>query len=495
MNAHDAAELEEALRAEMARLAPKPPPSLLDRTLAAVEATPQRRRLTPAWTAPSGGWRFATASIVIAGGVAVGIAIGSSVTAIFVDWPGSPPAPPSVAASDTPALTASPPTPTPPSEPPRPIAPETWERIDLPDPAPGVFSSGRPTDVVAFDGGFVAVGSLGASCVSDIHEPPPDCATALDVLPSTTSALVWLSDDGRTWELLPFQAALEGASMQHVATDGSRIVASGFLEDPNLRLPAIWVSDDGSSWELVEADGVLPEQIVSTTTGFVGVRPTDEGPQFLASDDGRSWLPTTAPGDLGAGETMGMALGIDGTTVVAVGVAYEYSNDGELLTITGASWLSRDGRTWERGAENEGHEGAWISSAAQTDAGWVAVGLDQTVEAEPADEMAAWTSPDGLSWTRVPTSSIERAFDGAATQVAWTGDRLVATGTVSSEGGSSVAAWLSTDGTSWSAVTGQPALDDGTPDRLVAMDGWTLAVGVRFAGPDHMLGVVWLASP
>jgi hypothetical protein len=376
-----------------------------------------------------------------------------------------------------------------------PVLPGTWERLDLPDPAPGVFSSARASDVVAFDGGYVAVGSFAASCVSDIHEPPPGCEAALEALPTAEAAAVWLSDDARTWALLPLQATFEGATMEHAATDGSRIVASGFLREPSARVPIVWVSDDGVSWEAVAQGDGLPEHLVWTESGFIGARATDDGPQFVASDDGRSWRPLTNPGEHGPGEVMGMSVGLDGTTVVAVGLTYEYADDGELLTITGTSWLSREGMTWERAPANEGHEGAWMSGAAETDTGWVAVGLDQTVDVEPADEMAVWTSPDGMMWTRAPTSAIGPASDGYADEVVWTGEQLVATGSVSGEGGSVIAFWLSRDGSTWDAVEGQAALAEGTPDRLVAFDGWTLAVGVRFTASDHMVGVVWIASP
>jgi hypothetical protein len=283
--------------------------------------------------------------------------------------------------------------------------------------------------------------------------------------------------------------------MEHAATDGSRIVVSGFLIEPSARVPIVWVSDDGASWEVVAHGEGLPEQLVWTESGFIGARATDDGPQFVASDDGRSWRPLTNPGEHGPGEVMGMSVGLDGTTVVAVGLTYEYADDGELLTITSTSWLRREGMTWERAPANEGHEGAWMSAAAETDTGWVAVGLDQTTDDEPSDEVAVWTSPDGLRWTRVGSGSIPMAPYGGSDHVVWTGEEIVATGTVAGEQGSVIAFWLSRDGTSWDAVEGQAALDEGTPDRLVAFDGLALAVGVRFTASDHTVGVVWIASP
>ena len=63
------------------------------------------------------------------------------------------------------------------------------------------------------------------------------------------------------------------------------------------------------------------------------------------------------------------------------------------------------------------------------------------------------------------------AFDGYADEVAWTGEHLVATGSVAGEGGSVIAFWLSRDGTTWDLVEGQQALDNGSSDRLIALDG------------------------
>jgi hypothetical protein len=493
MNAPRGPELESALRRSLAQLAPAVRPPMLDRTLAAVAETPQRRGAVSRMIAWRSAWTWGAASVVVVAGIVAGVIIGNSTPAFVGDGSGSSLASPTSSATATLGSTG---TPEPSTAPTQPVPPGTWEGMDLPDPAPGVFATTRASDVVAFDGGYVAIGGYEAGCISDIHEPPAGCDAALAALPATASAVVWRSDDAREWDSLPYQASFEGATMDHGATDGVRIVATGFVLDPNARRPVAWVSDDARTWERVGPGGSLPEQLVSTEVGFVGVRPTDDGPQFVASDDGRSWRPLSTPGEHGPGEVMGMSVGIDGTTVVAFGATYEYSDDGtDLLRIIGTSWLSQDGLTWQRAPANDGHEGAWMSAAAESDTGWVAVGLDQTPDVEPADEMAVWTSPDGLTWTRVPTPSIARAFDGYADAVAWTGEHLVATGSVTGEGGSVVAFWLSRDGMNWDIVEGQQPLANGSPDRLIALDGWILASGVRFAGPDHMVGVIWLGSP
>jgi hypothetical protein len=476
MNAQREPDLEDALRTQLPALAPSPSAGILNRSLAAVAKTPQRRSPAMARAAWGSPWRWAAASVAVAAGIVVGVVIGTSTP--------SPSPPPGASVVPFPSI-----------DPSGQVGPLTWERLDLPDPAPGVFSFSQPSDVVAFDGGYVAVGSVDASCSSDIAEAPPGCDAALNALPATQSAAVWRSDDGRAWELLPYDPAFDSARMRHAATDGSRIVVSGVVLSLNefqpVR-PVIWVSNDGRGWELIETDGPVPDWLVSTDGGFVGVRSTDDGLEFLASDDGRSWRATTQAGDQGAGEVMGMTVGHDGRTVVVVGYSPR---------IVATSWVSRDGETWERAPDDE-DEGTWMSAAAETDAGWVAVGLDQldeTIGTENYPVMAAWTSPDGIAWTRVPSSSIDlvtEADSSDAMDVAWTGGVLVASGEAFFDGPQAVAAfWLSSDGTSWDAVTGQPALDDGRPHRLVAFEDLTMALGVRAESTHHLRGVVWLVSP
>jgi hypothetical protein len=73
-----------------------------------------------------------------------------------------------------------------------------WTRIDMPDPAPGVYDDGSPTGVVAFHGTYVATGSVGAGANGD---------------PSLNWGVVWTLSDGRSWTLSDHLAAFEHASL------------------------------------------------------------------------------------------------------------------------------------------------------------------------------------------------------------------------------------------------------------------------------------------
>jgi len=468
MTAPRGPELESALRKALAELAPEARPPLLDRTLAAVADTPQRPAPAPRVTAWRAAWTWAAASVVVTAGIAAGIIIGNSTPAPAGDASGSSRASASGAATATPGSSGAP---SPSTAPTQPVASGTWERIDLPDPAPDTFTGTRASDVVAFNGEYVAVGMFSAYCGSDIHETPPGCEAVLNTLPTTLSAAVWVSEDARSWTQLAQRDAFEGAGMDHAATDGERIVVTGVRYDPGARPRVAWVSDDGRDWQLIGPEELVPEHVVATKEGFIGARPSDDGPQFVASEDGRSWRALTDPGELGPGHVDGLTVGRDGVTVMAVGATYAYSDDGELA-ITATNWLSRDHVTWERAPANAGNDGAEMIAATESDAGWVAVGIGYSADSD----MAVWTSGDGLNWTRGDDVA---APYGGPDDIAWTGEQIVATGTVGGESSSVIAFWLSADGMSWETVVRDRARDAGTPLRIVAFDGWVIAAGVR----------------
>lgn len=504
MSPPENSELERLLEQALVDLASIPRGSLLERTMRQVAATPQR--VAPAYSAQRLTARARWSSIVVATATAVaGIVVGGAVVLLVAERPST--SSPSVSADPrvsgeaaisptiVPSATASE----------GPVAGSDWERIDLPDPAVGMLGGGLPQDVVAFDDGFIVVGSLRAACASDITLPPPGCDETLSEVTSDSelqSAVVWSSRDGRSWELLPHQAAFDLGAMHHAATDGQRIVVTGRRGGPSITEthtegpPAVWLSDDGVTWEVVESDDVLPEHIASTTNGFVGARNTDDGPQFFASDDGRTWQATTDAGDHGLGRVEDLAIGRDGATIVAVGYHEVVNAEGLLDSSTAASWHSPDGRAWERAPEQEAFVvaspgGTHMFAVASTASQWVALGLAPT---DGASDSAAWTSPDGLRWTRIPPLASPTGLDAMVHAVTWSGQDLVATGTVSGAGGSVGAMWVSTDGTEWRLVDGQPDLAEGTPTALLTDSDELLAVGARSTETDHWVGVVWIAS-
>jgi hypothetical protein len=363
-----------------------------------------------------------------------------------------------------------------------------WTEIRLPDPVPDVFGGATPFDLVAFGGGYVAVGGLKAYCDSDITVTPATCRDTSAGLPSNPSAAVWLSDDGRNWKALPYQDSFLNSCMTRVATDGRHIVATGSRgRGPcwQRRHPVMWTSDDGRTWELIH-EGPLPEFIVATSDGFVGARTVADAPQFLQSIDGRYWHVLTEAGELGTGLVSDVAVSLDGLTVVGVG-----ANGSAVIHRRAAGG-------WERapGQPFPGMHGRSVPTVTATPSGWVVVGTS----AEPAYsyDPGAWTSEDGVHWTLVPAESSPRGADAEIGDVAWTGDGLVAIGTVSGEHGTQPAVWFSTDGTSWYSIPDQSAFPAGaTMNGLAISDGAVLAVGgaLNLIAYDHDSPLVWLALP
>ena len=136
--------------------------------------------------------------------------------------------------------------------------------------------------------------------------------------------------------------------------------------------------------------------------------------------------------------------------------------------------------TWSRVADDEavfgGEGGQWISSVTPGGPGLVAVGADGT----PDNDAAVWTSPDGVTWSRVPHD--ESIFGGehgqTMTAVIAGGPGLVAVGETHVP--SLAAVWVSDDGITWSAVPHDEAVFGRANMYAVTVAGSGLiAVGVN----------------
>jgi hypothetical protein len=384
-----------------------------------------------------------------------------------------------------------------------------WERLDLPDPAPGVFGGGTPRDILRFEDGYIMVGSVRAHCASDIYSPPDRCSEKLAALTSELvyqAAAVWVTDDGRSWDLVESDS-FEGGRMRHAATDGHRIVATGALVDPfgSETSGALWVSSDGRTWEMVTSDGPVPEHVAWTAHGWIGVRNTraleggryvDAGPQFLRSDDGTTWEVTAEPNEAGRGNVTDLAVDSAGATAIAVGYEEVVTDEGVLDSSTAVVWRTLDGQAWERAPDQAAFvigppSITHMFGVTATASSWIALGI----AADSGDyDSGAWTSADGLTWSRIPARQSPTGRSAMISDVVHTDPGLVAVGTISGEHGSVVAAWVSQDGTDWDAVREQPALAEGTPSAVLADGDVIIVAGARSDAPDHELPVVYITS-
>jgi hypothetical protein len=268
---------------------------------------------------------------------------------------------------------------------------------------------------------------------------------------SVQRAAVWFSPDGITWSRIPHDEGMfEGAIMSGVTAGGPGLVAVG-QSDPNA---VVWTSSDGISWSRVPHDDAV----------FGG----EVGPVF-----GGAGMSSVAVGGPGL-----VAVGSDG------------SPDGGGVA---AVWTSVDGITWLRvphneavfGGENDGYYGQSMSSVTTGGPGLVAVGSD-------VGRAAVWTSPDGVTWSRVPHDEVVFASGSSMSSVTVGGPGVVAVG----EAQNTTAVWTSPDGFAWSRVPHDESVFGGgvDTDRDVAISSVTAdADGLVAVGsdPDREGVAVW----
>ena len=360
-----------------------------------------------------------------------------------------------------------------------------WMRADLPDPAPGVFGGGTPSDIVAWDGGYLAVGSVNVDCCADGD-------------PSKNRGVLWTSADGSRWEMVDDLATLEHSTLTGVVTDGSRLLAIGsyaepMAGEPGIPAPALWVSDDGLEWDRVPDP--VPSMVASTRSGFVGasvgfmLTTGDAVTTFMTSTDGTYWRMRS---DTYAGLILDIAAAPDGR-VVAVG-AIDMAALGEPSALDAIVWNSPDGVTWPR--PETVATNSRLLSVAYDDGGFVAIGnADGTADEGPIGD-TVWSSPDGVTWTQ---RQIAISGEETLRRVFAVAGGLIVVGDTVAEGNANAMLWVSVDaGTTWARVPEQDAFAGvgNEISSLIRAGDSLLAVGRRWDGDsNHPLPQVWTATP
>jgi len=326
-------------------------------------------------------------------------------------------------------------------------------------------------------------------------------------------AAVWTSPDGLAWSRVAHDEEVFGGSgmqlMAAVAAGGPGLVAVGGDSSGDDVDVAVWVSSDGVTWSRVAQDEealVGPDNQRATTMAATGFGLVAAGWEGLGEDsdaavwvsaDGLAWSRVGDDealfGGPGIQEIDGVAV-IDGL-VVAVG-SDESGADGSA-----AVWTSPDGVTWSRVPHDEGIFGGpgrqVMLAVAAGGPGLVAVGLEWAADRGIA---AVWTSPDGLAWSRVPHD--EAVFGAAESQimegVVAAGGGLVAFGWQAMEEEMDAAVWVSTDGLAWSRSALLSAALGG-PDDQMMLHGIEAGPGLVVVGEQQGSGgsdgAVWVATP
>jgi hypothetical protein len=199
-----------------------------------------------------------------------------------------------------------------------------WTRLDD---GPGM-TDGRVAAITAGPTGFVAVGTTGP-----VGHP--------------TGSAVWRSDDGTSWTRIVAGPTLAAGQMASVTAGGPGYVAVG--SDLASRAALVWLSTDGRTWDLAPSQdsltyhglGITMADVVAGLGGhLVAVGHFLFGQQFgqgtaWTSPDGRTWTRMPDQASFGQGEPM--AVIPDGPGYVATGTVG--APDNYIPTI----WLSPSG--------------------------------------------------------------------------------------------------------------------------------------------------------
>ena len=342
-------------------------------------------------------------------------------------------------------------------------APPPWTtlnvtaRADLPAGLPGDAS----IQSIAFGpDGYIAVGRIGFD----------------------EGALVLRSSDGGSWVQVK-DADLNGLTLQDLAANSERLVATGTLSGGDGPVGQILGSADGDNWEvgLVLPNAVVNHVAAGPAGTFLATASRDDGGVLLASDDGVGWEERSA-------EDSGLPAGLVIGDVASADAGWLLVGS---LGPRGGAWTSLDGAVWSEvpmsGAEPIGGVASVeVDSVVATGDRALALGRDNPPCDGDADECphlgAAWVlSTSG--WDRLPASSPVAAAWGIQ---AWPiGDAFLM-----ADGGEFR---VSADGWSWTVVSADEDME--FVSAILEQAGKILIAGERVAQDGSSRPWMAIASP
>jgi hypothetical protein len=322
---------------------------------------------------------------------------------------------------------------------------------------------------------------------------------------------LWQSSDGLAWSEVPLPEVAANDTGWHlglIAANGHTTV----LADNIPGQPYVLVDQDGR-WHEPSAKGIfgrpLPEAVPTSLiadngTLVMSVELSKPGQSLgtarssvavLTSDNGSSWHTASAHAFGGANVNWLLAVP-DG--LLAVGSTPLPGSQSGKETVGGTSVLARlssdDGTTWP----NEVISPATLAGPmAATAAG--RLGNSQYIVGQAGPEAVGWYSPDGSTWDAAqPLDSSPQLGTERALATCVTGSSAVVVGSVTSSGrGSLPAAWVSTDGSSWTAATFTPTPPSGsstTVEGCLSTGGGFLAYGESTGAGQVELPQLWTSS-
>ncbi|HET9083218.1 MAG TPA: zf-HC2 domain-containing protein [Candidatus Limnocylindrales bacterium] len=383
---------------------------------------------------------------------------------------------------------------------------------------------------------LVLLAILGAIAVGTYLRRSADDKLPTTVIPTPPVAVISPQPDasrpvtlGKTWDTVAFKDGTKSRQIRAVASAGSSLVGVGRGEclpdfsDPTTCYGAAWTASADAGWTAAPNQPGLEMGVTDPTSGqeraihdvtngpaglvaigydyspprsACAVAPCTNGPAVWRSADGQTWERVRldlGPGIIDRFSSPVLAITADERRYVMVGYAHTLAEDG-AVGAHAAAWTSSDGIDWTRAVDSDdmdvggcvdtGEEPSCggMRDVAPTANGYVAVGQALVGPAWNQARPAAWTSPDGLTWTRADTGL---DFDGFLSGVAVGAAGPVAVGTIclpdcygSNAGGVAVS---SADGATWTStpMTGAPAIE-----------------GIASTGPEYFaVGTIALNRP
>ena len=343
----------------------------------------------------------------------------------------------------------------------------------------------------AYEGTHPILRIPGQAMMADVIRLQGGGFAAVGYVPPDWVPVAWTSPDGATWSIHPMDATEFTFPVALARGAGDAAVAVG----RSGRAPVAWTSVDGATWVRrsvpVLGSGDVAERMTTVVAatgryvagGSVGPELFDRRARFWTSADGIAWQPVPDdPAVFANAEVRSIAAFGDG--FVAVGVV------GTAQEPSGAvAWTSTDGLTWSRVDDPTFAAGVAVAVVSAPFGGLVAVGSDLERR-----EAVAWTSPDGRRWTRAPTEA-SRQYSGGyvwMTDVVAIGDQVIAVGDYQGLQRGTATSWISDDGIRWDRARSAPVQEQAEFYAVTPGGPGAIVVG-SFGAPDSYVPGVWLS--
>jgi protein kinase-like protein len=273
-------------------------------------------------------------------------------------------------------------------------------------------------------------------------------------------------------------------AVRSLAVAGNEQIAVGSADG----YPAVWRRVSEGPWSLVSSlDRVSADPglagLSAVTHGPRGWLAVGPGPSVLTSADGKNWQPAgTITRDLAGVSAVQAAAGPRGYVITGTVAQPGGGYSREV-------WWSPDLVSWTRAHDvNETSGSNQVLAAAAGPDGFVSAGAHERLP-------AAWTSPDGRTWTAVTLPLPAGASAGVIQQVAVNGNHAVALGQLTTAHGVLPLAAQSDDrGQTWHPVPFS-APGPGVSFTSLTPSGGGFTAAAQFRSPGGTTGAaVWTSA-